>query len=80
MQGLEKQIEELIFYINDFSFEELVSNEKIIIRDFLRKKVSMDIIDSYALDYKDEEFRVSLIKGKDEKIILVKKDGVIRWN
>jgi hypothetical protein len=71
--------------INDFkSFvaknghKKLVENDKIVLRKFLRSLEGVDDLDNYAMDYSDDDFRISLVKGREERIFLLQKDNILK--
>lgn len=75
---LDNEVEELISFLKEYNYNDLVENDKIIIRQYLRSRKDSEYIDSYALDYTEDSFRVSIIK-KEERIVLVTKGDVTIW-
>jgi hypothetical protein len=76
---MREEINNLITFLKSHSYSNLVAEDKIVPRRYLRKRASLGYIDSYALDYTEESFRVSIIKGKEEKIVFVSPDTVMEW-
>lgn len=58
-------------WIESQLFFDVIDNDKVILRKFLRGFLRFQELDSYAIDYKDDVFRVALVKGKEEYIFTV---------
>lgn len=63
-------------YLQSLSFSDAIKNDKIIIREFLRKLVQAKEITSYALDYLETDFRISIINTQ-EHIFCFRENGSV---
>lgn len=64
-------------FLQSLTFEEAIANDKKVLRDFFRRLVFVKDIDSYAMDYSEDDFRISIIKGKEEYIFRFLRNGDI---
>lgn len=73
----EEAIEKTLEFMSTITHAGAIANDKIVLRNFFHKLEKTRIIDSFAIDYTEENFRFSLIKCPEERIFLFKTDNTI---
>lgn len=73
----QKIVQAVIDYLSKLDHSQAIANDKIKIRSYLRKLTSSGELMSYALDYSEKDFRISLISKGGENIIRFNMDNTI---
>lgn len=73
----QETINKTLEFMSELTHEEVIADDKKVLRSFFRGLTNSGLLDSYALDYNKENFRFSLIKGMEERIFIFKTSGTI---
>lgn len=73
----QKTVDKTLKFLSEMTHQEAIADDKLALRKFFRNLENFHEIDNYAMDYSDKDFRISLIKGPEERIFRFKTDNTI---